>query len=49
MFQDNTSLAAMAEALSRSTDYRVLRRLVPRTTFTPSVGESTKTGILLDT
>jgi hypothetical protein len=27
----------MAEALSRSTDYRVLRRLVPRTTFTPSV------------
>jgi DNA polymerase III subunit epsilon len=49
MFQDSTSLAAMAEALSRSTDYRVLRRLVPRTTFTPSVGESTKTGILLDT
>jgi DNA polymerase III subunit epsilon len=49
MFQDNTSLAAMAEALSRSTEYRVLRRLVPRTTFTPSVGESTKTGILLDT
>jgi len=49
MFQDNTSLAAMAEALSRSTDYRVLRRLVPRTIFTPSVGESTKTGILLDT
>jgi hypothetical protein len=48
MFQDNTSLATMAEALSRSTDYRVLRRLVPRTTFTPSVGESTKTGILLD-
>ena len=41
--------AAMAEALSRSTDYRVLRRLVPRTIFTPSVGESTKTGILLDT
>jgi len=39
----------MAEALSRSTDYRVLRRLVPRTIFTPSVGESTKTGILLDT
>jgi DNA polymerase-3 subunit epsilon len=49
MFQDNTSLAAMAEALSRSTDYRVLRRLVPRTTFTPCLGESTKTGILLDT
>jgi len=49
MVQDNTSLAAMAEALSRSTDYRVLRRVVPRTTFTPSVGEGTKTGILLDT
>src|ERR1700749_14100 len=49
MFQDNTSLAAMAEALSRSTDYRILRRLVPRTTFTPSVDESTKTAILLDT
>jgi DNA polymerase-3 subunit epsilon len=48
MLQGNTSLAAMAEELSRSTDYRVLRRLVPRTTFTPSVGESTKTGILLD-
>ena len=49
MFQDSTSLAAMAEALSRSTDYRVLRRLVPRTAFTPSVGQSTKTGVLLDT
>ena len=49
MFQDNASLAAMAEALSRSTDYRVLRRLVPRTIFTPSVSENTKTGILLDT
>ena len=49
MFQDSNSLAAMAEALSRSTDYRVLRRLVPRTAFTPSVGQSTKTGILLDT
>jgi DNA polymerase-3 subunit epsilon len=46
--QDNTSLAAMAEALSKSADYRVLRRLVPRTTSTPSVGELTKTGILLD-
>src|SRR6516165_612418 len=48
MLQGNTSLAAMAEELSRSTDYRVLRRLVPRTTFAPSVSESTKTGILLD-
>ena len=49
MFQDTPSLAAMGEALSKSADYRVLRRLVPRTTFTPSVGGSTKTGILLDT
>jgi hypothetical protein len=40
MIQDNTGLAAMAEALSRSTDYRVLRRLIPRTTFTPSVGDT---------
>jgi DNA polymerase III subunit epsilon len=39
----------MAEALSKSTDYHVLRRLVPRTTFTPSVGENAKTAILLDT
>ena len=48
MLQGNTSLAAMAEELSRSTDYRVLQRLVPQTTFAPSVSESTKTGILLD-
>ena len=48
MFQDNTSLAAMAEVLSKSADYRVLRRLVPRTTSTPSAGELTKTGILID-
>jgi len=38
----------MAEALAKSADYRVLRRLVPRTTFSPSLGQSTKTGILLD-
>jgi DNA polymerase-3 subunit epsilon len=38
----------MAEALAKSADYRVLRRLVPRTTFAPSIGQSTKTGILLD-
>jgi DNA polymerase-3 subunit epsilon len=49
MFQDDISLAAMAEALGRSRDYRVLRRLVPRTTFVPSIGHETKTGILLDT
>ena len=38
----------MAEALAKSADYRVLRRLVPRTTSPPSIGQSTKTGILLD-
>jgi len=48
MFKDDQSLAAMAEALAKSADYRVLRRLVPRTTFTPSIGQSTKTAILLD-
>ena len=38
----------MAEALAKSADYRVLRRLVPRSTFPPCTGQSTKTGILLD-
>ncbi|MGY4499405.1 DNA polymerase-3 subunit epsilon [Bradyrhizobium sp. GM24.11] len=49
MFQDTTELAAMAEALSRSTDYRVLRRLVPRTPPAPLIGRETRVGILLDT
>jgi DNA polymerase-3 subunit epsilon len=49
MFQDTISLAAMAEALGRSSDYRVLRRLVPRPLSTPAIGQETKTGILLDT
>lgn len=49
MFQNASDLAAMAEALSRSTDYRVLRRLVPRPTSMPASGQETKTGILLDT
>lgn len=43
------SLAEMAEALSQSADFRVLRRLVPRLHFTPSRYQDTKTGILLDT
>lgn len=43
------NLAAMAEALGRSTDYRVLRRLVPRTPLAPSIGMDTKTAVLLDT
>lgn len=49
MFQDTISLAAMADALSRSADYRVVRRLVPRIPFTPSIGQNTKTAVLLDT
>jgi DNA polymerase III subunit epsilon len=49
MFQNASDLAAMAEALSRSTDYRVLRRLVPRPTSMPPSGRETKIGILLDT
>jgi DNA polymerase-3 subunit epsilon len=48
MLENDVTLAAMAEALAKSADYRVLRRLVPRTTFSPSIGQSTKTGILLD-
>jgi DNA polymerase-3 subunit epsilon len=38
----------MADALAKSADYRVLRRLVPRTTFAPSIGEVTKAGIPID-
>lgn len=49
MFQDASDLAAMAEALSRSTDYRVLRRLVPWPPPEAANGSATKIGILLDT
>ncbi|WP_275174482.1 3'-5' exonuclease [Bradyrhizobium sp. CSS354] len=38
----------MAEALARSGDYRVLRRLIPRIPSSPAAGQ-TKVGILLDT
>jgi DNA polymerase III subunit epsilon len=48
MFQD-ANLSAMAEVLSRSGDYRVLRRLVPRTPSAPSNGLDKKTAVLLDT
>jgi DNA polymerase III subunit epsilon len=48
MLENDLTLAAMAEALAKSADYRVLRRLVPRTTFPPSIGQSTKTGVLFD-
>lgn len=46
--QDDPDLAAMADTLARSTDYRVLRRLVPRTEFAPANGQPTRSGILLD-
>lgn len=49
MFQDTTDLAAMAEALARSPDYRILRRLVARPTYVPTLGQEDRTGVLLDT
>jgi DNA polymerase-3 subunit epsilon len=41
-------LATMAEALGKSADYRILRRLVPRKISVPSIDQITKTGVLLD-
>ncbi|WP_354254417.1 3'-5' exonuclease [Bradyrhizobium sp. F1.13.3] len=49
MFQNASDLAGMAETLSRSTEYRVLRRLAPRPTSMPAPGQETRIGILLDT
>ncbi|CAN5217155.1 3'-5' exonuclease [soil metagenome] len=48
MPQDTQTLDAMAEALAQSGDYRVLRRLVPRTEFAPTNGGEVRSGILLD-
>jgi DNA polymerase-3 subunit epsilon len=48
MLESDLTLADMAEALAKSADYRVLRRLVPRKAGTSSFDPSTKTGILLD-
>ncbi len=45
---DRNDLAALAEVLGQSADFRVLRRLVPRTEFASSAGQETRTGILLD-
>jgi DNA polymerase-3 subunit epsilon len=42
------NLADMAATLEKSPDYRVLRRLVPRTELAPNNEQPTKTGILLD-
>ena len=49
MLQDTTDLAVMAEALSRSPDYRILRRLVARPIYVPTAGQEVRTGVLLDT
>ena len=48
MPDNDLTLAAMAEELAKSADYRVLRRLLPRTTFVSSGNQNTKTAILLD-
>lgn len=49
MLQNTMCLATMADALSRSDDYRVLRRLVPRLPSISPIGQGTKTAVLLDT
>ena len=48
MLEDNVDLAALAEALVRSGNYRVLRRLVPRAASIPSTDQVCRTGIILD-
>lgn len=49
MFQNPSDLAAMAEALSRSAEYRVLRRLVPRPICSTAPGQEVRTAVILDT
>jgi DNA polymerase-3 subunit epsilon len=48
MAPDEINLADLAAILEKSPDYRILRRLVPRTEFAPTNGQSTKAGVLLD-
>jgi DNA polymerase-3 subunit epsilon len=48
MLPEEANLVAMAESLTKSGNYRVLRRLVPRSEFVPSDGQATRTGIVLD-
>jgi DNA polymerase-3 subunit epsilon len=48
MMSDSSDLAAIAEILGRSSDYRVLRRLAPREQYATNEGQQTRTGILLD-
>lgn len=45
---DDDALAAMARALARSPDYRVLRKLAPRPRPTFSDDERSKTAVILD-
>ena len=42
------NLAELADILSASDDYRVQRRLIPRSTITRPDGTPTKTAILID-
>lgn len=44
----STNLADLAELLIASGDYRVQRRLVPRSTLTPPDGTPTRTALLID-
>ncbi len=48
MFEDDGDLASLAEALVRSGNYRVLRRLVPRAMSIPSTDQVCRTGVILD-
>lgn len=48
MSSENVDLAKMAEMLARSPDYRVLRKLLPRSEFAACSGQVTRTGILID-
>ncbi|MFH0299894.1 3'-5' exonuclease [Bradyrhizobium sp. 31Argb] len=48
MSLENINLAKMAEILAQSSDYRVLRKLIPRDEFAICNGQATRTGILLD-
>src|SRR5581483_1891522 len=48
MSSDEIDLATIAEKLAQSPDYRVLRRLSPRTEFASCERAATKVGILLD-
>ena len=48
MSSNEIDLAAIAETLAKSPNYRVLRKLIPRTEFAPCEGQETRIGILLD-